>query len=335
MLLAWPVESRAQRRGPSPERMFRFMDRDGDGTLRGEELTRFPPLRDAIEEMEIDPERGLSFDEFQDVSGELRERMMSRRGFRGRRGGDDEGRDDRFGRRGRDDEDDGDSGRRRSRRGRRSSGDGDDRDRSDRRDRSDSDEDRNRDEGRRFSRSSRRSDRDERRERRRGRRSEGTSSKEETGKPRVTFDLPSSYTARDKDADGQIGLYEWPQTDFATFAKLDFNGDGFLTPRELSNSDRKSSSPAVSSAATAERTARPAATSSSRSGSAPQEGDRYQRAAEFAFRALDRNKNGSVEAEEWKRSRSTRPLFEKGGVNISQTMSRDEFIANYVRLRSQ
>lgn len=53
-------------------------------------------------------------------------------------------------------------------------------------------------------------------------------------KSRLVPALPKEYEARDKNGDGQIGMYEWDRTKYAEFMKLDKNGDGFLTPQELS-----------------------------------------------------------------------------------------------------
>lgn len=53
------------------------------------------------------------------------------------------------------------------------------------------------------------------------------------GKPKVVPVLPADYKAKDKDGDGQIGLYEWERSKYAEFFKLDKNGDGFLTAQEL------------------------------------------------------------------------------------------------------
>ncbi len=122
---------------------------------------------------------------------------------------------------------------------------------------------------------------------------------------------------------------------FFGIRQLDRNGDGFLTPRELQGSDRPARNVAAVSVATPSTTLNQDRSKAGSASSSDQEGSKYQKAAEFAFRALDRDKDGVVAVEEWKRSRSTRPLFEKGGVDISQTMSREDFIANYVRLRSQ
>lgn len=53
------------------------------------------------------------------------------------------------------------------------------------------------------------------------------------GKPRMVPTLPKEYEAKDKNGDGQIGMYEWDRSKYAEFVKLDKNGDGFLTPQEL------------------------------------------------------------------------------------------------------
>ena len=52
-------------------------------------------------------------------------------------------------------------------------------------------------------------------------------------KVRMVPTLPKEFEARDKNGDGQIGMYEWERSKYAEFMKLDKNGDGFLTPQEL------------------------------------------------------------------------------------------------------
>ena len=76
-------------------------------------------------------------------------------------------------------------------------------------------------------------------------RSRGTDSR--TSKPVVkmpkfdpiTTDLPESFADGDTDKDGQIGMYEWrvwkdkSSSSMAEFMAMDLNRDEFLTPREL------------------------------------------------------------------------------------------------------
>lgn len=45
--------------------------------------------------------------------------------------------------------------------------------------------------------------------------------------------LPEWYRTRDRNADGQLGLYEWPRDDIRAFGRMDLNGDGFLEQREV------------------------------------------------------------------------------------------------------
>ncbi len=345
----WGGPCFAQRGGFSSDRFFRYLDQDGDGTIRGSEWDRVPPpMRSSLEEMEIDLERGVQLSEFEDLSRQMRDRMREQGGF-GFRGRGDDSRDGErsrgdFRRGGDDDDRRGDFGRGgRSRFGRSSSeddsGDEDDGRRSYWRSRRGDEREEDRRDDDRGSRESRRSWRHERGESGQERRRSDAGDANEKKRERVTLDLPSEYASRDANRDNQVALYEWPQTDFEAFARLDLNGDGFLTPRELRNTGRPANNtPVVSVRSTPPPSPRTPATPVNRSTPAASGGSsggsKYQEAAEFAFRALDRDKDGSVGADEWQKSRSTRPLFEKAGIDISQTMSREDFIAHYVRLRS-
>ncbi len=44
--------------------------------------------------------------------------------------------------------------------------------------------------------------------------------------------LPGWFAEKDKDADGQVGMYEWPKDKLDEFAKHDRNGDGLITIEE-------------------------------------------------------------------------------------------------------
>lgn len=65
------------------------------------------------------------------------------------------------------------------------------------------------------------------------------------------------------------------------------------------------------------------------SGSGPSE--QYAR---YVFQVLDRNRDGSIDAEEWQRSQRTRQAFERGGVNVSFPMNFDTFWQQYQKVGS-
>ena len=149
---------------------------------------------------------------------------------------------------------------------------------------------------------------------------------------RVTLKLPDEYRSKDTDKDGQIGMYEWSRTDYATFRKLDLNGDGFLTPLELSRVGRSrrsapavvaKSSESVSAIATAPATVETAA---EQSPAAPTAG---KKEAERQFDLIDKDKNDKITEEEFQKSTLTRLKFTKAGIALTFPVQRVEFLRLY------
>lgn len=139
-------------------------------------------------------------------------------------------------------------------------------------------------------------------------------------------ELPAEYAARDKNGDGQIGLYEWDRKKYAEFAKLDKNGDGFLTPAELlpkgtlKNLYASASNSAASSGGKGSVERKPGE-------------DGTEQEARNTFGQLDGDKDGMVDESEWGRSRRTRSSFESASVQVSLPMNADTFVALFRQVK--
>jgi Ca2+-binding EF-hand superfamily protein len=160
-------------------------------------------------------------------------------------------------------------------------------------------------------------------------------------KPRIRWPkalkLPDQYRSRDVDKDGQIGMYEWPRSDFATFRKLDLNHDGFLTPQELTPTlSGKLAAPVVSvsqyppDAAASESPASKSSSAAPETADAPPVPVNGQRSeADRFFDLLDKDKNDKVTEEEFKKSFSMPKKFADAGISLSFPVTRDEFARQY------
>jgi len=176
-----------------------------------------------------------------------------------------------------------------------------------------------------------------------------------SGAPRVTMELPSSYADVDADRDGQIGLYEWRKAKkpLAEFAKLDLNHDGFLTPNELKAVEAMGGVSMIAATVTPAGTSPPAVTTlpttpptatspmsttppvaAAIPSTRPPEEDAaiHEAAAKNYFDRLDANGDHLLTDDEFMKSRSVRPLFEKDGVNLKEPMTQEQFTSTYVRL---
>mgnify|MGYP002822343512 CR=1 FL=1 len=156
----------------------------------------------------------------------------------------------------------------------------------------------------------------------------------------MTLDLDEQWKANDINGDGQIGLYEWDRAKLVEFLRLDRNGDGLLTPREISFASDAAPAPtkqtvvasrtqAAPSKATTAKPATPSQPAASTDGSiSPAEFNPESsegRWAKYVFRRLDGNRDGTLDADEWKKSQSTRKSFEKYGAQVSFPADFDKF----------
>lgn len=168
-------------------------------------------------------------------------------------------------------------------------------------------------------------------------------------KVRVTKDLPNDYRDKDKNGDGQIGLYEWDRGAFAQFFNLDRNGDGLLTADELIASAKKSTTNSTSGASGSSSTTvamasgpRPASSSevAKPSGAAAPPPAASATPAEMTagmkvFVGLDNDRDGKLTEEEWQRSRTARGKFEKAGIAISLPIQQAQFVELYKQVEAK
>lgn len=151
-----------------------------------------------------------------------------------------------------------------------------------------------------------------------------------TRKSHFVPELPEEYSARDKNGDGQIALYEWDRKKYTEFAKLDKNGDGFLTPTELMSKEMLKN--LYSKAAT--RAGSPGSTPGKPGGGSNSgEQDAVEKEARGTFAQLDDNKDGSIDESDWGKSQRTRRSFEMAGIKVSLPMNADAFVAHFRKVR--
>ncbi len=145
-----------------------------------------------------------------------------------------------------------------------------------------------------------------------------------SGKSRFAPSLPAEYKARDKNGDGQIGLYEWDRAKYAEFMKLDKNGDGFLTASEL----------LAKTTANVKRNDSFATASKSSKNPEPVEQDLIGKEARDSFTRMDKDTDGGIAEDEWASSQRVRPMFENAGINASLPMDIETFVAHYRQAKS-
>ncbi len=164
----------------------------------------------------------------------------------------------------------------------------------------------------------------------------GSSSSAKQPRSRISPLLPETYKSLDTDFDGQIALYEWRKGKRGTisqFAQYDYDGDGFLIPKELAKSTVIAAASTSTTTTTTTSVSLAPATPVSAAPSAPVVVSAEAAAeATRSFDLLDTDKSGTVLGREWDKSSRIKPLFVKGGVDLAQPMTKDEFIQTFARV---
>lgn len=173
-----------------------------------------------------------------------------------------------------------------------------------------------------------------------------SSSSSQLPRTRVSPFLPDAFQSYDTNLDGQIALSEWrkgKRGPISQFMQYDLDGDGFLIARELLKANAvvpaqatptAAGSPVTTTATSPVTTAPPAtgvpAPAVPMAPVVVSAEDALK--ATRAFELLDKDKSGTVVANEWTESRRLKPLFEKGGYDLAKPLNREEFIQGFVRV---
>ncbi len=277
-------EGSPERRGPSNEQIFDYLDKDKNGRVDTKEIeSARGPFKEMLGKAGVDYRRGLDKKSFTSAFEKVRAQRESERSQ-----GDDRSRREEYERRKRDYE-------------------------------------------------KRRAEESQKKSEEAKRTSKKKSPATIRQKDRVTLDIPVKFEEGDKDLDGQIGFYEWKKwkrEEISLFAAYDRNSDGFLTPRELAKGpvempENSTIATAIPVATPVSKTAVAATPSSS---PAVDLNSVAARRGDQMFKLLDKDRDGQLVSSEWGRSKKLKPLFEKGGVDLSKPMTKNDFLANYIRL---
>jgi hypothetical protein len=152
----------------------------------------------------------------------------------------------------------------------------------------------------------------------------------------IGVDIPGQYAGGDLDGDKQIDLLEWRQwkpQEVANFMMMDANRDGFLTARELiiaEKNPQQAPAPTAGNAVASYQAAVPSQVPSGPDADGNTAAEKPSAAeARFVFPKLDKNRNGTIDADEWQGSKSIREGFDRQGIKLPLPADQATFLNLY------
>jgi hypothetical protein len=155
---------------------------------------------------------------------------------------------------------------------------------------------------------------------------------EVTVTPSATDNLPEEYKVGDIDRDGQIDFFEWRKfkpDEIKRFYELDYNRDSVLSLAELTGMRPENSTAPASSGGSTQSTTQKSASAAPKEKSAH---EKYLSDIKYLFGVMDKNKNKTIDPQEWAASARMKPKFEAAKIDLKKPMTETQFTVHYQKI---